>query len=213
MNKNQILLILSSLLLSLFIFSSCGGDKDEPTNELVKKTFVAQMPASEGSEELYFISGTKLKLEFTIKNLPEETFFQIEGLENAEAIKEKVKALVKQGLFNKIPLYFAYTYNEQTGALTLQVTNESGKAFSDLMANKVLPIAFAEKLQEMSELEKGIALEGMRKGVEMEFKKVLQMLLQNVQSIVYKKAEAKIYATAINPETQEVETTIFTEKQ
>ncbi len=213
MRKNQILLMLSSLLLSLFIFSSCGGDKDEPVNELMKKTFVAQMPTSEGnSAELYFISATKLKLEFTIKNLPEETFNQFKDLENAEVIKERINALVKQGLFNKIPLYFAYNYNEQTGALTLQVTDESGKAFSDLLANKILPIALAEKLQEMSELEKGIALEGMRKGVEMEFNKVLQMLLQTVQSVLYKKEEAKIYITAINPIKQGLETTIFTKK-
>ncbi len=214
MKKNLILMMLSSILLSLFVFSSCKKDKDEPKNDLYGRTFVGT-EAEEGKNytaELYFASASKLKLSLMFNKLPEAVFEGLGDLENAETIKEKIIALFEQGQLNQLPIYLNYSYNKQTGAITLEASDDGLKAFSDLMANKILPIVLAEKLQEMNELQKKIALEGMRKAGEMQMKLAIQTALQAIQSVVYKKDEAKIYLRAINPQTQGVETTIFTEK-
>ncbi len=217
MKKNFILMMLSTCLLSLFVFSSCGGDKEEPKNDLSGKTFVARNTslAKGYSEELYFVSASKVKVSIKLDKLPDNAFNRVEDLDNLEGIKEQLTALVEDGKFNNIPIYFKYKYNEQTGAITLEMYDSGISGIMDLMAKNFFPIILASQTEGLvlSELQKTLALEGMRKEVKKGLKKAIEISLNAVQSIVYKKDEAKIYLTAINPLNQESEIDVFVQKK
>ncbi len=160
--------------------------------------------------ELTFPTQSKLRLYIIVNSLP-KGLDDFEDVENKEAVREQMIEFIKQGKFN-LPIYLNYSYDEQTGAITMKAADDGLNEALDAMEKDIFPIIIAKRSQEMSKLELNLAAKGMRMMLEERFKKGLNEAVNTIESAIYKKDEAKIYITSHHPKTKEIETTILEEK-
>ncbi len=202
MKKNFILMMLSACLISLFTLSACGGDKEQPKNDLTGKTFVAKVEGNVG--KLYFNTISDFTETIEVRNLDDLGFYV-----NDSEVAEKIKAIIDKENFN-LPFHFNYIYNEKNGEIKVTVPdNFSDKALGKLLP-KVINVLSDGLYENLNDYGKSIMFENLRKELSGMLKKSLETM---ASSMVYKKDKEKIYMTGVNPSTQETETIVFVLKK
>ncbi len=174
MNKRNLLLLLSTLVLGLLILSSCN--KTNTLSELEGKTFV---PKEELKEK-------ELKLELFFENAT-DVLVKVDGLDGAVdreiENKEEYEFALKNGL-NKLDFRFNYTYDKITREIKLTKTD---KTIKDAVAKmKPLIVMGVEKrLKDKEPMAKIFVIEMIMQKIEEDLTKEFEPVFQSIESMIY----------------------------